>query len=491
MTFEEPATTALGLATIGVLLAVSAILSRTSRIGIPVALLFLVVGMLAGSEVLGWIHFDDHGLAFRLGTVALALILFDGGLNTSLATLRTGLAPAGVLATLGVAGTALIVALFARLLGFSWGEALLLGAVVSPTDAAAIFSTLRGSGMQLKRRVQATLELESGLNDPMGVILTLAITEAVLRGGGFSAQAFAMVPVQFAVGVGFGLAFGYGAHWLLQLRPLASGLYPVLTLAVACLAFGVPTLLWGSGFLAVYVAGLVLGSKPLPHHPAILRVHDFLAWFFQVVMFLALGLLVLPSDLLDVAGVGLVIALGLALVGRPLVVALCLLPFRYSMREIVYIGWVGLRGAIPIILAAFPVMVQVPGSLVLFNVVFFVVVISALVQGGSIRWITPWLKLKADVPPPPPATVEITSGRPLREGLMAFYIHQASAAAGAEISELPFPEDAAVILIARGDDLIAPRGHTRLQVGDHVHVFSRKEDEPMIRLLFGQEPHDA
>ena len=491
MSFDEPFTTALGLATIGALLAISAILSRTSRIGIPVALLFLVVGMLAGSEVLGWIHFEDHGLAFRLGTVALALILFDGGLNTTLATLRSGLAPAGVLATAGVAGTALLVALTARLLGFGWGEALILGAVVSPTDAAAIFSTLRGSGMQLKRRVQATLELESGLNDPMGVILTLSITEAVLRGGGLNLTVLAMVPVQFAVGVGFGLAFGYGAHWLLRLRPLASGLYPVLTVGVACLAFGVPTLVWGSGFLSVYIAGLILGSKPLPHHAGILRVHDFLAWFFQVVMFLALGLLVFPSDLLDVAGVGIVIALALALVARPAIVALCLLPFGYSLREIVYIGWVGLRGAIPIILAAFPVMVQVPGSITLFNVVFFVVVVSALVQGGSIRWITPWLKLQADVPPPPPATIEISSARPLREGLMTFYVHRASAVAGAEIQELPFPKDAAVILIARGEDLIAPRGHNRLEVGDHVHVFSRREDAPMVRLLFGQEPHET
>lgn len=488
MSFDEPATTAIGLATIGALLAVSAILSRTSRIGIPVALLFLIVGMLAGTEGLGWIEFDDHGLAFRLGMVALALILFDGGINTSLPTVRPTLTPAAVLATAGVAGTAALVAMVARLLGFDWGEALLLGAVVSPTDAAAIFSTLRGSGMVLVRRVQSTLELESGLNDPMGVILTLAITDAVLGSGGWDAGALALIPVQFVVGLGFGLAFGYGAHFLLRLRPLAAGLYPVLTVGVACLAFGVPTLLWGSGFLAVYVAGLVLGSKPLPHHTSILRVHDFLAWFFQVVMFLALGLLVFPSELLDVAVDGIAIALALALVARPLAVALCLAPFRYSPRETVYIGWVGLRGAVPIILAAFPVLVGVPESHTLFNIVFFVVVVSALVQGGSIRWITPLLRLKADVPPPPPATVEVTSARPLEEGLMTFYIHPASAAAGAEIQELPFPKDAAVILIARGEELVAPRGHTSLQPGDHVHVFSRPEDAAMIRLLFGQEP---
>jgi potassium/hydrogen antiporter len=491
MNVTEPFSTALGVAVFGGMLAIAAILSRTGRIGIPVAVLFLVLGMLAGSEALGGLHFADYGLAFRVGTIALALILFDGGLNTSMAVVRRVAAPAGVLATVGVAGTAALVAVAARVLGFGWAEALLLGAVVSSTDAAAVFSVLRGAGVQIKQRVRSTLELESGLNDPMAVLLTLAVTESIITGGGFQLRVIAMVPVQLAVGGAFGVLFGLFGRWVLRrLQPLTGGLFPVLTLSIACLAFGVPTLLWGSGFLAVYVAGVVMGNGPLPYRSAILRVHDFLAWLFQVVMFLTLGLLVFPTDLLGVAPVGLAIAGFLALIGRPLVVSACLLPFGYARREIAYVGWMGLRGAIPIILAAFPVLAGVEGSVRLFNVVFFVVVVSALIQGGSVRWVTPLLRVKADVPPSPRAVVEIASAQPLREDLLTFYIQPASAVCGATIAELPFPRDAAVMLIVRRDQLVAPRGHTRLEAGDHVHVFCRPEDEALLKLLFGQQPDE-
>ncbi|HEX5574759.1 MAG TPA: potassium/proton antiporter, partial [Gemmatimonadales bacterium] len=338
---HEPQATALLLATCGLLLGVSVVFSRASqRTGIPIALLFIVVGMLAGSEGVGRIAFDDYRFAFRLGTVALALILFDGGLNTPLATVRKAAAPAGVLATVGVAGTAVLVATVAHALGLGWPEALLLGAVVSSTDAAAVFAVLRGSGLQLKRRVGVTLEVESGINDPVAVILTTTLTQNLVSPGAASGIRIVIeVLVQLLIGAGVGIAVGYGGRQLLARLSLPTGgLYPVVSLALALFAIGAGTLLHGSGFLAVYLAGMVLGNGPLPYYTGLLRVHDALAWLSQVGMFLILGLLVYPSRLIDVAWIGLGIAALLAFIIRPMVVALCLLPFRYPRKEVFYIG---------------------------------------------------------------------------------------------------------------------------------------------------------
>jgi cell volume regulation protein A len=484
---EEPARTAVALTAVGGLLALSVLLSRAiGRRGLPVVLVFILLGMLASSEGLGGVEFEDYALTFRLGTVALAFILFDGGLNTPLETVKARLGPAGMLATGGVAFTAGIVGLFGRLLGLGWTDALLLGAVVSSTDAAAVFSILRGSGLQLKKRVGATLELESGLNDPMAVILTIGLTRAAVEGRNIGLDLGVEIGGQMLVGGSAGVLLGYLGRWLLQ-RPLfAGGLYPVLTLAICLLAFGLPTLFFGSGFLAVYVAGAVLGSGPIPYRPGLLRIHDFVAWFAQIVMFLALGLLVFPSRLLAVAGSGLVIAAVLAFVARPLAVALCLLPFRYPAREIGFIGWVGLRGAVPIILATYPVMAGAGAGTRIFDIVFFVVVISALVQGGTVRFAARLFGLEVMTEPAPPATLEIASSQPLSGELLSFYIRPASAVCGAKMSDLPFPEGAAAMLLVRGRELIAPRGATELQAGDHVYVFCRPEDGGLMQLMFGQ-----
>ncbi len=346
----EPEATAWFLLVLGLLLAVSALFSRVSaRAGVPLFLVFLVLGMLAGSEGIGGIEFEDYGFAFRLGTAALVLILFDGGLNTPLAALRAGLRPAAVLATVGVIGTASLVAVGARLLGFDWGPAFLLGAMVSSTDAAAVFSVLRGSGLQIRQRVGTTLELESGLNDPMAVILTLSLTGSLAAGRTPGLEILLEVLLQLGVGAAFGLGAGFAGRALLRRSRLqAGGLYPVLSLAVALLAFGLPTLLAGSGFLAVYLAGVILGNGEIPYRTGLRHFHDTAAWCGQLTMFLVLGLLVFPSRLLEVAGVGLAIALVLAFVARPLVVMLCLLPFRFPFRETAFVSWVGLRGAVPI-----------------------------------------------------------------------------------------------------------------------------------------------
>jgi cell volume regulation protein A len=485
----EPFTTASLFVVTGALMTLAILLSRVSgRLGVPVFLVFLGLGMLAGSDGPIGIAFDDYRMSFRWGTVALALILFDGGLNTSLDAVRRGLAPAGVLATVGVAGTAGIVALGAYALGFDWAPALLLGAVVSSTDAAAVFSVLRSSGIQMHHRVGTTLELESGLNDPVAVILTIGLTEAIVSGTPLSAWTLVDVPIQLGIGAASGAALGLGGRWLLQTARLpAAGLYAVLTSAIALLAYGLPTVLGGSGFLSVYVCAVAIGNARIPNRSTVVRFHDAAAWLGQVGMFLLLGLLVYPSHLGAVAGIGLGIALLLAFVARPLVVTLCLLPFGFNRREIACVGWVGLRGAVPIILATFPVMAGVPGAERLFDVVFFVVVVNALLPGATVAWTTRKLALLSNEPPPPQAVLEINSTQALDGELVSFYVSPALVVAGIRVSELPLPEGCRVLLIVRGGSLIAPEGSTVLAVGDHVYLFFRPKDRPLVQLLFGHE----
>jgi potassium/hydrogen antiporter len=487
---HEPEATALLLATCGLLLAISVLFSRASqRFGFPIAILFLLVGMLAGSEGIGRIEFDDYGFAFRIGTLALALILFDGGLNTPLTALRKVAAPAVTLATVGVAAVAGLTAIGAHLLGLGWPEALLLGAVISSTDAAAVFSVLRGSGLHLKRRVGVTLEVESGINDPAAIILTTVLTANLLRpGAGLGWRIPFEVLIQMVVGGAIGWAVGYAGRMLLSRLSLStSGLYPVVTLALALFSFGAATLLHGSGFLAVYLTGLILGNGPLPYRLGLLRVHDALAWLSQVGMFLILGLLVFPSRLIDVAGVGFAIAMLLAFVVRPLVVALVLVPFRYPPREVLYIGWVGLRGAVPIVLATFPVLAGAPGAGRLFDLVFIIVVAGTLIPGATVGWITRRLGLQSNEPPAPQAVLAIESRQPLQGELMSFYIDHAVAVVGVPLEELPLPDGCAVALIIRGAKLVPPKPGTILQAGDHVHVIAPPEDRPFIQLMFGRE----
>ena len=487
---HEPEATALLLATCGLLLAISVLFSRASqRFGFPIAILFLLVGMLAGSEGIGRIEFDDYGFAFRVGTLALALILFDGGLNTPLTALLKVAAPASTLATVGVAAVAGLTAIGAHLLGLGWPEALLVGAVISSTDAAAVFSVLRGSGLHLKRRVGVTLEVESGINDPAAIILTTVLTANLLAPeDGLGWRIPFEVLVQTVVGGGIGWAVGYAGRLLLSRLSLStSGLYPVVTLALALFSFGAATLLHGSGFLAVYLTGLILGNGPLPYRLGLLRVHDALAWLSQVGMFLILGLLVFPSRLIDLAGVGVAIAMLLAFVVRPLVVALILVPFRYPPREVLYIGWVGLRGAVPIVLATFPVLAGAPGAGRLFDLVFIIVVAGTLIPGATVGWITRRLGLQSNEPPAPQAVLAIESRQPLQGELMSFYIDHAVAVVGVPLEELPLPDGSAVALIIRGAQLVPPKPGTVLQAGDHVHVIAPPEDRPFIQLMFGRE----
>ncbi len=485
---DEPRTTAIVLVTVGVLVALSALTSRFSgRLGVPLALVFLGIGMLAGEDGFG-LQFNDYPLTFQLGTLALTLILFDGGLNTPRAVVRQGLKAASMLATLGVVVTAVTMALGAWALGLDPKHAMLLGAIVSSTDAAAVFSVLRSSGIQLRKRVGVTLEIESGLNDPMAVILTVACTKFLVTGENPSPWLPVEVCAELAIGGALGFGIGYGARALInRARLAAGGLYPVLTIAVALLAYAIPTLLHGSGFLAVYVAAVMLGDAQLPYRAGILRVHDAAAWVAQVGMFLVLGLVVTPHKLIDVAVLGLVLGLGMAFIARPLAVAICLVWFKYPPKELAYIAWVGLRGAVPIILAIFPVMAGAPGAIETFHLVFFIVVVNALVPGSTIRWVTNKLGLMSGEPPPPAAVLEINAMQHLEGRVLAFFVDHASAASGVPIRDLPFPSGTAVMVIVRQGALVAPRGDVVLTDGDHLYVIADPKDEPLVRLMFGQQ----
>jgi len=491
MTDTEPTSIALQLTVAGALMLIAVLFSRPAeRVGIPAVLLFLGIG-LAGAY---WNPeaFNDFDLAFRIGTVGLVLILFDGGINTPWSTARAHLAPASILATLGVALTAVLVAVAGWLLGLRWVEALLLGAIVSSTDAAAVFSALRGSGVQLKRRVGGTLELESGLNDPMAVILTLTVTAILIGDEPFNVMGFgAKIVMQLVVGIVAGLAVGWlGQQILSRVRVPAAGLYPVLTVSLAMLAFGVPTLFMGSGFLAVYIAALMLGNHRIPYRSGILRVHDAIAWLAQISMFLVLGLLAVPELLAADGWRGLAIALVLAFVARPLAVALCLYFFRFSFRETGFIAWVGLRGAVPILLATYPVMAGVDGAERLFHLVFFVVVVNALIPGATVRWAVALFDVERSGKERPRPVLEINTIDAQPTQIISFYLDAAALATGARAVGLPLPPGAAVLLLVRGHDIVPVQADTVLMAGDHVHILLKPEDKQVIELLFGLREDD-
>ena len=484
----EPMATALLLAVFGILGAIAVLSSRTAdRLGVPAVLILLVLGMVAGPQGLGGISFTDYHFAFRVGTLALILILFEGGFSTSMAQVRSVLLPASILATFGVAITAALVAVAAHLFGLTWTKSLLIGAVVSSTDTAAVFAVLRAGSLRLNTRISRTIEVESCLNDPTAVILTTILIQAFSLHRPPAWIMLLQIPVQLVVGSAIGILIGLSGRFILRRMPLTtSALMPAFTVALALVSFGTATLAQGSGFLAVYLTGVFLNASSLPYRSALIRVHAALAWLGQIGMFLMLGLLVFPSQLWHVAWTGLAIALVLALIARPVAVALCLLPLRYSAKETAFIGWVGLRGAVPIILATFPVMAHLPGARHIFNIVFFLVVINTLVSGATIRRVARWFKLGSEEKPAPDALLEINSPRPLAAELASFLIEPSVAVCGATLREIEFPPAAAVMLIVRGDEFIAARGDTRLQPGDHVYIFFNRQDRGLIDLLFGR-----
>jgi cell volume regulation protein A len=326
------------------------------------------------------------------------------------------------------------------------------------------------------------------VNDPAAVILTMTLALNLVRPGELAITGMLLAIVtQLLIGAVLGIGAGYLGRALMgRLHLVTGGLYPALLLAFGLLSFGVATLLQGSGFLAVYLTGIVLGNGPLPYRAGLFRIFDALAWLSQIGMFLMLGLLVFPSRLGEMALLGVVVALLLALVIRPLVVALLLAPFRYPKNETAFIGWVGLRGAVPIVLATFPVLVAAPGADRIFHLVFFIVVLSAIIPGATVAWATRWLGLESHQPPAPHAVLAIESRVSLRGELVSFYIDEALVVCGLRLNELDFPDGASVALVVRGDQLVPPKGGTVLQPGDHVYVVVEPEDRPLIQLMFGR-----
>ncbi|MEX0791748.1 MAG: potassium/proton antiporter [Pirellulaceae bacterium] len=472
----------------GVLLLLGIASSKlSSRLGVPGLVLFLLLGMLAGSEGPGGIEFENYPLAYGIGTLALALILFDGGLSTPISTVKAVWKPALSLATVGVLITAVITGLAASwVLGLTLLQGLLLGGIVSSTDAAAVFSILRNGGVGLPKRIGSILEVESGSNDPMAIFLTIGCIELLTERMTFGPALFGLFLAQMVLGGLIGVGMGYLATWVVNRIELgAPGLYPVLVTTFCLLTFGLAAQFGGSGFLAVYIAGLVLGNQRIVFRGGIRVYHDAIAWLSQIMMFVMLGLLSFPSRLWDVAPQALLVALVLVLVARPISVWLSMLPFRARWKELTFISWVGLKGAVPITLATFPLMQDVPSAKLIFDVVFFIVVVSALVQGSTMAAVAGWLGLRQPTEPAPPVTLEISSLRQVDGEIVDFTIRPNSRAVGRLVKDLALPEGVVIALIARGDQVIPPQGRTEILAGDHVIVVLRPGTRPLVNQVFG------
>jgi potassium/hydrogen antiporter len=460
----------------GALLAAGILASLlANRVRIPSLALFLGLGMAIGSDGLGWIDFSNYELARTIGIIALALILFDGGLRAGMSEIRPVLGPAVSLATVGTLITAALTGLAAAwLFDLSTLEGLLLGAIVASTDGAAIFALLRGS--TLRRRVARTLEGESGFNDPIAVLLVLGFIDWIQQPDYGVADMAWLLARQLGIGLAVGMLVGWLATSGFRRAKLASaGLYPVASLATAALAFGAAGSLHGSGFLAVYVAGLWLGSAPIPARQTVINFHDGIAWVAQIAMFVTLGLLVFPGQLDEVAVKGTVLALVLVVVARPVAAVVATAPFRFGAGEQAVLGWAGLRGAVPVVLATFPVIDGVPHSLEFFNVVFFAVLLSTLLQGTTFEALAKALGVTTSRPAVPRPLAEVGTARRLGAEVVEVPVEPEDAAVGARVRELGLPRDAVVNVIVRGGQAIPPRGSTRLQAGDRLHVLIRQE----------------
>ncbi|HEY8370405.1 MAG TPA: potassium/proton antiporter [Thermodesulfobacteriota bacterium] len=456
------------------------------RLGLPVLLVFLGVGMLAGSEGIGGLAFEDYRLAHAVGTLALAFILFDGGLRTPLSAFRAASWPAASLATAGVVVTALVTGICASLiLNLPWIEGLLIGSIVGSTDAAAVFAVLRSQGVRIRERIAATLEIESGANDPMAIFLTIGCLE-ILTGtaGSFFGLVWLFVK-QMTLGAVVGLLGGWSVVWVINRVNLpAAGLYPVFVAAGALLVFGMAASLGGSGFLAVYLAGLVVGNNRIVFQRGIFVFQDALAWLSQIGMFVVLGLLSFPSRLAEVTWQGLAVAAVLVFVARPVAVAACLLPFKFSRREQLFISWVGLKGAVPIVLATFPFLFEIPNALLVFDIVFFTVLVSVIAQGWTMPPLARALGLSLPPLPEPPATLEIAALRHVDSHIVDYTVDPRSRAVGRRIRDLALPDGAVVALISRGRQVIPPQGDTELHAGDHVSLVLRSEVQPIVDQVF-------
>ncbi|MDK3022597.1 potassium/proton antiporter [Cupriavidus taiwanensis] len=457
----------------------------SARFGVPFLLVFLAVGMLAGVDGPGGIRFSDTWLSFLVGNLALAIILLDGGLRTRLATFRVALKPSLSLATVGVLVTAALVGIFAAwLLGIDWRLGLLLGAIVGSTDAAAVFSTLNSSGIRLKDRVASVLEIESGINDPMAIFLTLTLIEWLTAPDGLTPLGLVLrLLVQFGVGGVLGLGLGYCLANVLERTRVAEGLQSILLCSGGAMVFAIVQTAGGSGFLAVYLTGMLIGNRERAVTADTMRAMDGMAWLAQSAMFLLLGLLVTPHRIWEVAGPAVAVAAFLMLVARPVAVWLALLPFRFNARETAFIAWMGLRGAVPIVLALFPLLREVPQSGLLFRIAFAVVLASLLFQGTTVAVAARLARVLRPGYPEPVARSRLRGTRaPILE-VMQFEVGPNAPVENVRADQLELPPRCRLLTVAR-DDALAALDQTVLRAGDSVSVLAPVTSLPMLSALF-------
>ncbi|MEX2594090.1 MAG: potassium/proton antiporter [Anditalea sp.] len=471
------------------LLILSILASKTAgKAGIPVLLLFLAVGMLAGSDGIGKITFNDPNIAQFLGITALIYILFSGGMDTKWRSVRPVLAPGLVLSTLGVLLTALSVGVFAYFVGeFSLLEGMLLGAIVSSTDAAAVFSILRSKAIGLKGSLRPLLELESGSNDPMAFFLTISLTSLIAIEGFTIGELVPIFILQMSVGGIGGYLLGRGIVLLMNKIDLEyEGLYPVLMLGLVIMIYVITDHLGGNGFLAVYVGGLTVGNGRMIHKKSLIKFFDGIAWLMQIIMFITLGLLVYPYQVLPVVGIGTLISLFLIFCARPIGVFVSLMFFKYKLREKLFISWVGLRGAVPIVFATFPLIAGIEMSSLVFNVVFFIVLSSVALQATTLPYVARLLHLSVPEGLKKRSLLDLELSEDFKNALVEIELPPGSVVDGKKLLELDFPKTCLVVLINRENRFITPNGLTEVKTGDKLMVMmNSEEDESRLKFCLG------
>ena len=473
------------LAVGGILAASIVIALGAARTGLPVLVLFLGLGMVLGSDGPGGIEFDNPELARRVGTVGLGLILYEGGLQTSWRRLREVAVPAALLSTIGVVVSTLVAGAAAYFLfGLSWLEAILIGAVVASTDAAAVFATLRFT--HIRRRLARTLEAESGGNDPMAIALTLGLIAWIEHPNSYGIDDLVLLVIrQIGLGLVVGVALGLVASWVFARIPRSIGAFaPVASVAAAALAFGAADSIGGSGFLAVYLVGLAVGSTPSRYRRQLVAFHEGLAFVSQVTLFVVLGLLVFPHELPHVALRGFALAFLLMLVARPAAVWASTAFSRFTNRERLLLGWAGLRGAVPIVLATFALSSDVPHKETIFNAVFFVVVVSTIVQGTTLERVARSLGLVSPAPPVPEAPLEV--GPMSQLDLVEFAVADDHAVNGSAVRQLGLPRNALIAVVHRDGEALPPRGSTILRAGDRLFVLVPHKNRPDLEDVFSR-----
>lgn len=462
------------------LLLVSVIAGKTSyKFGVPTLLLFLAIGMLAGSEGIGGIHFDNPQIAQFIGVVCLNFILFSGGLDTNWTSVKPILREGLVLSTVGVLLTAASLGTFVWLItDLTIYESMLLGSIVSSTDAAAVFSILRSKSVALKSNLRPTLELESGSNDPMAYVLTIAFLTLVIHQDQNIVSIIPLFFKQMILGGILGLVFGRLSKFIINKIQLDfEGLYSVLVIALMFITFSTTDYLGGNGFLAIYICAVYLGNQDLIHKKTIFKMYDGLAWLMQIVLFLTLGLLVFPSQIYPYIGIGLLISLFLILVARPISVFISLVPFKMRLRRRLYISWVGLRGAVPIVFATYPLLAGIEKANMIFNIVFFISVTSVLIQGTTLQVVAKWLKVALPVNVKKLTEVDKLITDLPKSSMQEIEILPDYYGVNRRIVDLNFPKSAFIAMIKRNGEYIRPGGSTKIEANDILIVLADNEED--------------